>query len=41
MTRNETPTRHELVKVFKDLTGEEIILNISPNLVGELLVETP
>ncbi|WP_243676344.1 carbamoyltransferase C-terminal domain-containing protein [Vulcanisaeta distributa] len=30
-----------MIKAFKDLTGEGIILNTSFNLAGEPLVETP
>ncbi|MFP3234649.1 MAG: carbamoyltransferase C-terminal domain-containing protein, partial [Sulfolobaceae archaeon] len=34
-------TWYELIKAFKDETGEDIILNTSFNLAGEPLVETP
>jgi len=34
-------TWYELIKAFKDETGEGIILNTSFNLAGEPLVETP
>jgi len=34
-------TWYELIKAFKDVTGEGIILNASFNLAGEPLVETP
>jgi carbamoyltransferase len=44
--RPQTVTRenerwYELIKSFKDLTGEGIIVNTSFNLAGEPMVETP
>ena len=41
VARDENPTWYELIKAFKDITGEGIILNTSFNLAGEPLVETP
>ncbi|WP_083805476.1 carbamoyltransferase C-terminal domain-containing protein [Vulcanisaeta moutnovskia] len=41
VAKDENPTWYELIKAFKDLTGEGIILNTSFNLAGEPLVETP
>jgi carbamoyltransferase len=41
VSRDENKTWYELIKAFKDITGEGIILNTSFNLAGEPLVETP
>nr|WP_243665532.1 carbamoyltransferase C-terminal domain-containing protein [Vulcanisaeta sp. JCM 16159] len=41
VAKDENPTWYELIKAFKDLTGEGIVLNTSFNLAGEPLVETP
>ncbi|ADN50929.1 carbamoyltransferase family protein [Vulcanisaeta distributa] len=41
VAKDENPTWYELIKAFKDITGEGIILNTSFNLAGEPLVETP
>jgi carbamoyltransferase len=41
VSRDENKTWYELIKAFKDETGEGIILNTSFNLAGEPLVETP
>jgi len=41
VSRDENRTWYELIKAFKDETGEGIILNTSFNLAGEPLVETP
>jgi carbamoyltransferase len=41
VSRDENKTWYELIKAFKDVTGEGIILNTSFNLAGEPLVETP
>jgi carbamoyltransferase len=41
VSRDENRTWYELIKAFKDVTGEGIILNTSFNLAGEPLVETP
>jgi carbamoyltransferase len=41
VTRDQNRTWYELIKAFKDETGEGIILNTSFNLAGEPLVETP
>jgi len=41
VSRDENKTWYELIKAFKDTTGEGIILNTSFNLAGEPLVETP
>jgi carbamoyltransferase len=40
VSREENRTWYELIKAFKDETGEGIILNTSFNLAGEPLVET-
>ncbi|WP_243680335.1 carbamoyltransferase C-terminal domain-containing protein [Vulcanisaeta souniana] len=41
VAKDENPTWYELIRAFKDITGEGIILNTSFNLAGEPLVETP
>jgi len=41
VNKDENKTWYELIKAFKDITGEGIILNTSFNLAGEPLVETP
>jgi carbamoyltransferase len=41
VTRDQNRTWYELIKAFKDETGEGIIMNTSFNLAGEPLVETP
>jgi carbamoyltransferase len=41
VSKDENRTWYELIKAFKDETGEGIILNTSFNLAGEPLVETP
>jgi len=41
VNKEENRTWYELIKAFKDETGEGIILNTSFNLAGEPLVETP
>jgi carbamoyltransferase len=41
VNKEENKTWYELIKSFKDITGEGIILNTSFNLAGEPLVETP
>jgi carbamoyltransferase len=41
VSKEENKTWYELIKAFKDETGEGIILNTSFNLAGEPLVETP
>jgi len=41
VNKDENRTWYELIKAFKDETGEGIILNTSFNLAGEPLVETP
>jgi len=41
VNKDENRTWYELIKAFKDVTGEGIILNTSFNLAGEPLVETP
>jgi len=41
VSRDENKTWYELVKAFRDETGEGVILNTSFNLAGEPLVETP
>jgi carbamoyltransferase len=40
VNKDENRTWYELIKAFKDVTGEGIILNTSFNLAGEPLVET-
>ena len=41
VAKDENSTWYELIKAFKDITGEGIILNTSFNLACEPLVETP
>ncbi|MFP3202684.1 MAG: carbamoyltransferase C-terminal domain-containing protein [Sulfolobus sp.] len=41
VNKETNKTWYELIKAFKDETGEGIILNTSFNLAGEPLVETP
>ncbi|MFB6469719.1 MAG: carbamoyltransferase [Vulcanisaeta sp. AZ3] len=41
VARDQNKTWYELIKAFRDETGEGIILNTSFNLAGEPLVETP
>ena len=41
VTRDQNRTWYELIKAFKDETGEGIIMNTSFNLAGEPLLETP
>ena len=41
VSKDENKTWYELIKAFKDITNEGIILNTSFNLAGEPLVETP
>jgi len=41
VNKDQNRTWYELIKAFKDMTGEGIILNTSFNLAGEPLVETP
>ncbi|GAB6943605.1 hypothetical protein JCM14467A_03870 [Vulcanisaeta sp. JCM 14467] len=41
VAKDENPTWYELIKAFKDITGEGIILNTSFNLAGKPFVETP
>ncbi|MCQ4366771.1 MAG: carbamoyltransferase [Sulfolobales archaeon] len=41
VNKEENRTWYELIKAFKDETGEGIIMNTSFNLAGEPLVETP
>jgi len=41
VTMDQNKTWYELIKAFKDETGEGIIMNTSFNLAGEPLVETP
>ena len=41
VNKDENKTWYELIKAFKDVAGEGIILNTSFNLAGEPLVETP
>jgi Predicted carbamoyl transferase, NodU family len=41
VNRDQNRTWYELIKAFKDETGEGIIMNTSFNLAGEPLVETP
>jgi len=40
-SKDENKTWYELIKAFKGIIGEGIILNTSFNLAGEPLVETP
>ena len=39
--RNQNRTWYDLIKAFKDIKGEGLIMNTSFNLAGEPLVETP
>jgi carbamoyltransferase len=41
VSKDENKTWYELIKAFRDETGEGVILNTSFNLAGEPLVETP
>jgi len=41
VTRDVNKTWYDLIKAFKDLKGEGLIMNTSFNLAGEPLVETP
>ena len=41
ITRDQNKTWYDLVKAFKDIKGEGLIMNTSFNLAGEPLVETP
>jgi len=41
VTRDQNKTWYDLIKAFKDLKGEGLIMNTSFNLAGEPLVETP
>ena len=41
MTRDQNRTWYDLIRAFKEVTGEGIIMNTSFNLAGEPLVETP
>ena len=41
VVRGDNKRWYELIKSFKDLTGEGIIVNTSFNLAGEPMVETP
>jgi Predicted carbamoyl transferase, NodU family len=41
VNKDQNRTWYELIKAFKDVTGEGIIMNTSFNLAGEPLVETP
>jgi Predicted carbamoyl transferase, NodU family len=41
VTRDQNRNWYDLIKAFKDETGEGIIMNTSFNLAGEPLVETP
>ncbi|MFP3130709.1 MAG: carbamoyltransferase C-terminal domain-containing protein [Nitrososphaeria archaeon] len=41
VTRDMNPTYYDVIKAFKDMTGEGIVVNTSFNLAGEPLVETP
>jgi len=41
VNKDQNRTWYELIKTFKDETGEGIIMNTSFNLAGEPLVETP
>ncbi len=40
-SRDENETGYELIKAYRNKTGEGTILNTSFNLVGKPLVETP
>ena len=41
VTREQNKTWYDLIKAFKDIKGEGLIMNTSFNLAGEPLVETP
>ena len=41
VTRDQNKTWYNLIKAFKDIKGEGLIMNTSFNLAGEPLVETP
>jgi len=41
MTKEENKNWYNLIKAFKDLKGEGLVMNTSFNLAGEPLVETP
>ncbi len=41
VTRDQNRTWYDLIKAFKDLKGEGLVMNTSFNLAGEPLVETP
>ena len=41
VSKDENKTWYELVKAYRDETGEGVILNTCLNLAGEPLVETP
>jgi len=41
VNKDENKTLYELIKAFKDVTDESIVLNTSINLAGEPLVKTP
>jgi len=41
VTRGQNRTWYDLIKAFKEIKGEGLIMNTSFNLAGEPLVETP
>jgi carbamoyltransferase len=41
VTKDQNKTWYELIRAFKDLKGEGLVMNTSFNLAGEPLVETP
>jgi carbamoyltransferase len=41
VTRDQNRTWYDLIKAFKEIKGEGLIMNTSFNLAGEPLVETP
>ena len=41
VTRDQNRTWYDMIKAFKEVTGEGIVMNTSFNLAGEPLVETP
>ena len=41
VTRDQNKTWYDLIRAFKDIKGEGLIMNTSFNLAGEPLVETP
>ena len=41
VTKDQNKTWYDLIKAFKDIKGEGLIMNTSFNLAGEPLVETP